>query len=328
MKPIPTFLLVTLIAASCATHEPPGFDDAPREPSPSQRAFTWLARQQRPDGYWGTDDHRVTLTSLAILAFLSHGETPQSQDFGRAIQNGLRALMGDATGTVDLPPGDRALLTWCLTETYGMTKIPALLDPTFKQAAALDSATATPWHAFAAYSLFMSGVKPDAGKNALSELKSAYGAQTNGILDQATRLLLASWTGERTQIAPLLERLKNENPTDWRQAESPVQTAFVLSRALLYTGGKDWLTWNRQIYPDILKRQVVRKNLGWWTAESLGISGTLEVNGMDPPEAHIYFTSLMLMTLEIPRFLPLYLPPGEGGGRNSKEEEDVAIEIF
>ena len=49
----------------------------------------WLKWKQQPNGAFGPIAH----TSLGILAFLAHGETPASKEFGETVQNAIQFLI-------------------------------------------------------------------------------------------------------------------------------------------------------------------------------------------------------------------------------------------
>lgn len=325
MKTILAILLLAAVGASCRSGHMTVPEGTARTWSASDRGLSWLVQNQRPDGYWGTDRHRVALTSLATLAFLSHGETPASRDYGKAVENALRALLHETEGESDLPRAEAVIVTWCLAEAYGLTRVPMLLDAARKQSAHLNATSATAWHVFAAHSLYLSGANPDAGKKLLADL---YAGRTNGVLDQATQLLLVTWSGNWKNSAPYLDGLRQQGTANWREAHLPLQTAFVLSIALLHVGGTDWLEWNRQFYPDLVKNQVCWGDHGWWTPESLGVRDTPEVRGMSSDDVRIYTTSLMLLTLQRPRILPSYRPPAEEEDRQGLDnDDDIEIKI-
>lgn len=128
------------------------------------RALEWLAAQQNPDGYWGAvsrynqtwhdrswtsslenEQRAARLTALCLLAFLAHGETPQSTQFGdtvgRAIdylrhqqhpETGLFVPLADRhpeKGGDDLGVYAHAQATYALAEAYALTGAPALKRP-------------------------------------------------------------------------------------------------------------------------------------------------------------------------------------------------------
>lgn len=125
------------------------------------RGLEWLVSQQNEDGYWGEvsrynktwhdrkwtasfeNEQRTTrLTSLCLLAFLAHGDTPQSPMFGTNVQraieylrdqqhteSGLFVPITDKTpekGGEDLGVYAHAQATYALAEAYALTRAPAL----------------------------------------------------------------------------------------------------------------------------------------------------------------------------------------------------------
>jgi len=115
-----------------------------------RRALVWIAGQQLPDGHWGqawkskleTKQRAVRLTSLCLLAFLAHGETPQSVEFGDVVQQAIHFLRHQqdpetglfvplankrpAKGGEDLGVYAHAQATYALAEAYALTRAPAL----------------------------------------------------------------------------------------------------------------------------------------------------------------------------------------------------------
>jgi hypothetical protein len=97
----------------------------------------WLAKNQNPDGSWGTE-YRGAMTGLALLAFLGHGEIPAaSPEFGvvvgnainlmieEATKSGSRLHFGDKFGTGGVRNGnvyEHGIATYALAEAYTMTK--------------------------------------------------------------------------------------------------------------------------------------------------------------------------------------------------------------
>ena len=99
------------------------------------KALRWLKKTQNSDGSWSPSP--VSNTGLAILAFLAHGETPASQEFGYTVQKAMQFLIDslakkkDKTGN-DVVTFKRAdgneyatlIATYALCEAYGMTRNP------------------------------------------------------------------------------------------------------------------------------------------------------------------------------------------------------------
>ncbi len=57
------------------------------------KALRWLKKTQNPDGSW-TGSNKGAMTGFAILAFLGHCETPNSEEFGDAVTRGIVYLIG------------------------------------------------------------------------------------------------------------------------------------------------------------------------------------------------------------------------------------------
>lgn len=96
-----------------------------------QKALSWLAKNQRPDGSWHTRNYynNGAVTALACLAFLASGSTPGRGKYGRTITralgyllslaraDGLIASQQSGNGTMY----EHGFATHCLAELYGMT---------------------------------------------------------------------------------------------------------------------------------------------------------------------------------------------------------------
>ena len=99
------------------------------------KALRWLKKTQKPNGSW--QPQPVSNTGLAILAFLAHGETPSSKEFGPTVQKAMQFLI-DSIGkkkdktnkeVVTFKGADgneyaTLIATYALCEAYGMTRNP------------------------------------------------------------------------------------------------------------------------------------------------------------------------------------------------------------
>jgi len=94
------------------------------------KALRWLKENQNKDGSWGEvkESDFSAYTGFALLAFLAHGETPASVEFGDTVQKAINRLV-EYTGPIadKLKGGYRhSIVTYALTEAYGMTRDPSL----------------------------------------------------------------------------------------------------------------------------------------------------------------------------------------------------------
>lgn len=114
-----------------------GYGDAATEAA-VLKALRWFKHTQRPDGSWPGP---ISNTGLAVLAYLAHGETPGSKEFGatveKALQHMIRAQYVDKNGTCrfkNMDGNEYAFLiaTYALCEAYGMTHNPNVKEVAMK----------------------------------------------------------------------------------------------------------------------------------------------------------------------------------------------------
>ncbi|MGO9243193.1 MAG: hypothetical protein ACLP0A_04545 [Verrucomicrobiia bacterium] len=97
----------------------------------------WLKTHQEANGSWRCGGSTAAGTALATLAFLGHGETPDSAEFGDTVSRALDylslhvgrdGLVSDASQ--DYIGGDsQGLVALALAEGYAVTQSPVLRDP-------------------------------------------------------------------------------------------------------------------------------------------------------------------------------------------------------
>ncbi len=107
------------------------------------RALRWLKDHQYENGSWGPS-YRSSMTALALLTFMAHGETTGSEEFGDAVRRGLRYLVSRqnddgwfaSSGRISNQPGlygnsqrdvyEHVIATYAIAEAFGLTGIPML----------------------------------------------------------------------------------------------------------------------------------------------------------------------------------------------------------
>lgn len=99
------------------------------------RALRWLAVNQNEDGSWGNT--KPAMTSLALLSYLAHGDTPASEEFGTVVERGLRFLIGAQQDNGHFRGRDRhdytqPIAAYALAEAYGMTRTPQVREAAIK----------------------------------------------------------------------------------------------------------------------------------------------------------------------------------------------------
>lgn len=102
-------------------------------------ALRWLKKHQAADGSWtgkGGANSSVAMTGVALLAFLSHGETHQSEEFGETVKKAIDFLVAQQIGNGSFMSGRaggghgatyaNGIATYAISEAYAMTRIPSL----------------------------------------------------------------------------------------------------------------------------------------------------------------------------------------------------------
>jgi len=93
------------------------------------RALRWLKKNQLPDGSW--PQVKPAITGMALLAFLAHGETPSSEEFGETVEKAMKLLVEKQRDNGRFIGSDGheyalPIATYALCEAYGLTKVPML----------------------------------------------------------------------------------------------------------------------------------------------------------------------------------------------------------
>ncbi len=96
-------------------------------------ALRWLKKHQEADGSWDSAA-KPAMTSLALLAYLAHGETPASEEFGQTVERAIRWLVENQTENGHFKGADshdycQPIATYGLCEAYAMTRNPLLKEP-------------------------------------------------------------------------------------------------------------------------------------------------------------------------------------------------------
>ncbi len=104
------------------------------------RALRFLKKTQREDGTWGNS--KPAMTALALLAYLAHGDTPASEEFGYTVESAIRYIVSkqQADGRFAGRDGHdytQPIVAYALCEAYGMTKVPTLKEAACKAVACI-----------------------------------------------------------------------------------------------------------------------------------------------------------------------------------------------
>ena len=103
-------------------------------------ALRWLKKNQQADGSWqgGGNANAVAMTGVALLAYLSHGETHQSEEFGETVKKAIDFLRDQQQdngsffsrriGSGHQKVYANGIAAYAMCEAYALTRIPDLRD--------------------------------------------------------------------------------------------------------------------------------------------------------------------------------------------------------
>jgi hypothetical protein len=303
-------------------------------------ALRWMKNNQQPNGSWaGTkNDHVPALAALGALAFLGHGETPDSGEFGVTVNKVLQYLVSSVGPDGRVSPANmygQGAAMLALSEAYSMTQSPAVKEPLGRLINAAvagqkakkkdgkdvggwryslssdDSDTSvTGWIVMGLKSARWAGltVPDETFEGASSYLwqmcdNEGFGYTSAAHYPSTTALgvLCQQFMGHRDdrRIKKSLDFLKQQK-ANWNETEGyyVLYMWYYITQAMFQGGGSYWEYWNRQIRDTMVKSQL---DDGRW---------------MPPPKSKeetklakspAYSTALGCLILEVYyRYLPIY----------------------
>ena len=135
--------LLTALACGVAPVQAQNEDElTPESEAALEKGLEWLARNQGPEGNWGSSD--LGLVSMGALAFMSAGHAPGRGKYGRELDKALEYVVSRAkpSGLLNIADGQRdmynhGLATFVLGQAHGITtskdrKLNRVLDSALK----------------------------------------------------------------------------------------------------------------------------------------------------------------------------------------------------
>jgi len=258
------------------------------------RALRWLKREQHADGYWSKQKH--AMTGLALLAYLAHGDTPASDEFGLTVESAIRWLVENQGADGGFPRRyEHAIATYALCEAYGMTRVPAVkyaaeraVDIIIKgqnptggwdyglNSTARDDTSVMGWCAQALKAADLTGLENEGLKESMD--LAIKGFQKNahpsggfgytgpgeggltGVGVLCMQLLGAAGKPEARSGLLWLSRAT----FDWKEpwGSFPIYYWYYITQAKFHAGGNVWKAWNRQFATGLIRNQIVLKGAG------------------------------------------------------------------
>jgi hypothetical protein len=121
--------LAILFAAAAPARAEGDWEVTPQSQQALERGLEWLARNQGPEGNWGSND--LGLVSMGALAFLSAGHLPGKGKYGESVSRSLDYVLRNAkpSGLLNIAVQrhdmyNHGLAAFVLGQAYGMTDDP------------------------------------------------------------------------------------------------------------------------------------------------------------------------------------------------------------
>jgi len=307
---------------------------APRETDETVlRALRWLKMEQEEDGAW-TGAGTPGITGLALLAFLGHGETPESDEFGETVRKAIDWLLTNQrrdgrfkdsdSGGYSLP-----IAAYALCEAYGMTRMPELKEPTERVITIIiegqhpsggwdynckksdrDDTSYMSWCVQAVHAAKDAGIQAE-GLDACLR-RAVTGFRTNAHPDggfgycrpgkgplTAAGVLCLQLLGrtDSREVTQGLALLAERMSCDWDHPwlPQPLYYWYYTTYAHFNAGGRHWRQWQRQFAREIIDHQTVLKR----KAGGRNVGSWRGISNAEMEHGEVYSTALCTLILEV-----------------------------
>jgi hypothetical protein len=298
----------------------------------------WLKQQQNANGSWNGPSSQPAVSALAVLAFLGHGETPESKEFGNTVLKGLQYLVSQV-GNDGIVQGHnmyaQGAVTLALAEAYGMTRSAAIKETMGRAINAIVQSQRQPkksgnhaggwryrpsstdadtsvsgWLIMALKSAKLAGleVPEDSFNKASNFLWHMYGQNGFGYNAPAGRpsttaigVLCQQFLGHGgdARIKPALDLITTLRP-NWQKSAGGwvLYNWYYANQAMFQAGGSYWREWNSSMCEAMLRNQ---SSDGHWGMPPQSTEARYGSSG------YVYTTAMGCLILEVYyRYLPLY----------------------
>ncbi|HEX7898264.1 MAG TPA: prenyltransferase/squalene oxidase repeat-containing protein [Planctomycetota bacterium] len=298
------------------------------------RALEWLASQQNADGSWGNDGkypHSTSVTSFALISFLSQGHLPGQGLYGPEVAKGARFLVASTRPTDGYLVGSRGgnmyahgMATLALAELWGMAGGDEIRPPLEKAVELIvrtqskeggwrydpqptgHDISVTIMQVMALRAAKNSGLHvPDATiQRALGYINSCYHKASGGYVYQPGNndpgfartaagvcVLQLSGKYDATEIEKAIDFLEKKGDDKRHWWYGQ----YYAAHAMHQVGGKKWEDWYARLRTRLLAKQDAK---GAWVGGSMG---------SDDGVGGQYQTAIAVIILSIPlNYLPIF----------------------
>jgi hypothetical protein len=297
-------------------------------------ALRWLKEHQESDGSWAPSANPAAKTGLAILCYLGHGETPDSEEFGSTVSKGL-SYLASVVGSEGIVRSqsmyEQGIVTFALAEAYGMTQSPLAREPLDRAVKAIlesqkvkktnkiheggwrytptsaDADTSVAgWNIMGLKSARLAGIDipqeaMDAAANYIWNMYGdggfGYGGPGQGSATTAVGILCEQFLGhgDDKRLKKALDYYAHQK-VNWATPAigNALYAWYYATQAMFQAGGSHWTYWNHEIRDTLVKAQA---SDGHWDDPGKSIAGA------EP----VFSTTLCCLMLEVYyRYLPIY----------------------
>ncbi len=287
-----------ILLSGCANRAPQPSQVVPdRHSNLSNKGVLWISQQQLPDGSWGCDNSngtRVLLTSLACMAFLSHGVAPANEEFGASLEKALRYLLSaPRVGSVAVPAtlDPTSALTWTLGEAYAITRIPVIGGRVneLRDRVVAQSRFPSPFDLWA-IQIVPTNLLYNTCRSFLASFRDAERTLLNqACVARATRDLNVSdswWKSYDVEINTLVAK----NPGNWRSAEFPMVTLVALTDVFAEANHSHLILWWKSLRANLLEAE---NSSGSWSHSSFAVADSEEASCFSNEQDRTFYTTCM-----------------------------------
>jgi hypothetical protein len=324
------------------------------------RALRWLKSQQKADGSW--EKTKPAMTSLALLTFLAHGETPASEEFGPTVEKAIKWLVSSQDPKSGLFTGrdghnySHPIAAYALCEAYALTKVPMVktaatkaLEPLIKgqhpsggwdynmKQTTRDDTSYMAWCVQALKAAKMAEMKhpklDEAMKLAVKGMqKNAHpqggfgytGPGQGGLTGAGVLCMQFLGAANKPECKRGLDYMAQKATFNWRQpwGNSPVYYWYYATQAKFHAGGSTWQQWNNQFSRELVRNQTVMKGAGD-DGKDLGYWDSPGAKEHTGGNGRVMDTCLCALQLQVYyRYLPTFKTP-----KVIEEDEDLVSDM-
>lgn len=331
------------------------------------RALRWLKKHQDEDGSWttrtdggegGYNGAAPAMTGLALLAYLAHGETPASEEFGLTVEKAIRWIVDNqkSDGRFKGKDGNdycHPIAAYAISEAYGLTKIPMIKEVAEKSIDAIikgqhasggwnyncnaedrDDTSYMAWCAQALKAAKMAGLENSGLKQAMRKAIQGFKKNaapgggfgytkpgTGGLTGAGTLCMQLLGASREVQVRQGLAWLEKHATCDWKKpwGARPIYYWYYVTQAKFHQGGETWDLWNKLFAIQLVKNQHVLKNAIMGPKDRM-----VDIGYWEPPWdeekkiGRVYNTTLCTLMLEV---YYRYLPTFQAPEEIEMEEE-------